>query len=60
MTEILTECRRVMHGNRVTSHVIDYSDHYARLDGSITSYNFFQLSALQPLIGYFLLPKSCE
>lgn len=37
---ILAECRRLMHERSVMNHVIDYSDHYAHSDASITQYNF--------------------
>lgn len=39
---ILAECRRLMHDRSVMNHVIDYSDHYAHSDASITQYNFLR------------------
>jgi hypothetical protein len=41
---ILAECHRLMHEGSVMSHVIDYSDHYAHADPSITRYNFLAFS----------------
>ena len=37
---ILRECRRVLRPGGIMSHLIDYSDHYAHSDLSITPYNF--------------------
>ncbi|MDO7844592.1 methyltransferase domain-containing protein [Sphingomonas immobilis] len=37
---IFAECRRVIAPDGMMRHTIDYSDHYAHADPSITSYNY--------------------
>lgn len=39
---ILRECHRLMRVGAVMSHIIDYSDHYAHSDSTITPYNFLR------------------
>jgi ubiquinone/menaquinone biosynthesis C-methylase UbiE len=39
---ILAECCRVLRPGGLMSHVIDYSDHYAHSDASITEYNYLR------------------
>lgn len=41
---ILAECHRILRPGGVASFLIDYSDHYSHLDGSITPYNFLGYS----------------
>lgn len=41
---ILAECRRILKPNGRVSFVIDYHDHYATADPSITRFNFFRYS----------------
>jgi Methyltransferase domain len=47
LREILAELRRVAAAGGVMSHCIDLSDQFARLDKSITNYNFLQYSRRQ-------------
>jgi hypothetical protein len=44
LREITAECRRLSHPGTVVSHVIDYTDHFAHSDPSITVYNFLRFS----------------
>ncbi len=39
---IVAECRRVIAPDGMMRHTIDYSDHYAHADPSITSYNYLR------------------
>jgi SAM-dependent methyltransferase len=39
---ILQECHRICRDGAVMSHVVDYTDHYAHSDASITPYNFLR------------------
>lgn len=41
---ILSECRRILKPRGRVSFVIDYHDHYASADRSITRFNFFRYS----------------
>jgi SAM-dependent methyltransferase len=40
LEELLGECHRILRPNGVLSALIDYGDHYAHVDPSITSVNF--------------------
>lgn len=42
--EILTECHRLLGANGICSFKIDYSDHYAHTDRTISKYNFLKFS----------------
>lgn len=44
---IFNECARIATGRARWSHIIDYHDHYASSDPSITRFNFFRYSAKQ-------------
>jgi len=44
MTNILKECYRVLKPNGIMSVIIDYQDHWAYFDRSITKYNFLKYS----------------
>jgi SAM-dependent methyltransferase len=41
---ILTECRRILKPDGVMSFIIDYHDHYATFDSSITRWNFYRFT----------------
>jgi len=41
---IFEECRRIISPDGIMRHTIDYSDHYAHADPSITSYNYLRYS----------------
>ena len=41
---IIRECSRVLSPNGVMSHIIDYHDHYATADPSISRFNFYRYS----------------
>jgi SAM-dependent methyltransferase len=41
---ILRECHRLLKPNGLMSHRIDYQDHYAAVDPSISAYNFLSYS----------------
>lgn len=41
---ILMECGRILRDEGVMSHCIDYSDHYAHSDATITPYNFLRFT----------------
>jgi hypothetical protein len=45
LREIMQECRRIAGKRSVMSHVVDYTDHYAHSDSSISLYNFMRFSA---------------
>lgn len=47
---ILNECHRLLKDDGVMSFFIDYSDHYAHFDRTITVYNFLQYSEKQWLL----------
>jgi hypothetical protein len=42
---ILAECTRIATPHAVWSHIIDYHDHYASADPSITRFNFYRYSS---------------
>jgi hypothetical protein len=42
---ILKECSRIAAPRAVSSHIIDYADHYRYADGSISPFNFYRYSA---------------
>jgi len=44
IVSILRECRRILQDDGLVSLQIDYQDHYAYCDGSISVYNFLQYS----------------
>jgi hypothetical protein len=44
LAEILEECHRICSDRGIMSHVIDYTDHYAHSDPSISIYNFLKFS----------------
>jgi SAM-dependent methyltransferase len=44
LVPLLTESRRLLKPDGILSAVIDLSDHYARFDDSISSYNFLRFS----------------
>ena len=44
LSAILLECKRLTHAGSVLSHVVDYTDHYAHTDPTITRYNFLRYS----------------
>ena len=44
---IFAECRRIATPNAVWSHIVDYHDHYASADNSITRFNFYRFSTGQ-------------
>jgi len=44
LRDILRECHRICHPESVSSHVIDYTDHYAHSDASISMYNFLRFT----------------
>ena len=44
LRDIVRECHRICHERSVSSHVIDYTDHYAHSDASINIYNFLRFS----------------
>jgi predicted SAM-dependent methyltransferase len=44
---LLRECARLCHAGSIMSHAIDYTDHYAHSDPSITRYNFLQFTPEQ-------------
>ena len=41
---ILSECRRILRPGGLLTAWIDYKDHYATFDGSVTPYNFLRYS----------------
>jgi ubiquinone/menaquinone biosynthesis C-methylase UbiE len=41
---ILQECRRILRDDGLVSFIIDYTDHYAYFDSSISSYNYLKYS----------------
>jgi predicted SAM-dependent methyltransferase len=45
--EIMRECRRIISPGGIVSFVIDYSDHYAHADQTISDYNYIQYSRNQ-------------
>ncbi len=53
--KILVECERVLKPGGVCSFKIDYSDHYAHTDPSITIYNFLKFS---PTTWHWLCPPN--
>ena len=42
--EIMRECHRISRPGAISSHVVDYSDHYAHSDRAITPYNFLRFA----------------
>lgn len=45
IADIMTECRRLIAPNGVVSMTVDYSDHFAHADPSITVYNFLSIES---------------
>jgi hypothetical protein len=45
ITSIMKECRRLITPHGVVSMMVDYSDHFAHADPSITVYNFLSIEA---------------
>jgi hypothetical protein len=47
LVDIMHECHRISSEHTVSSHVIDYTDHYANTDPSISIYNFLRFTDAQ-------------